>query len=520
MLVKCAKIVYNISITTTKEAFFVRKGIAFILALAMLLITFAAGAEGTYTMAGFDGDGANHDWNTNLFFQRMEEKTGVHFDFQQVTDYAEWLKVKASYASGETAMPDVLFKAGLSTQEMQEWLQQGKIIDLKPYLEQYAPNLWALLKANPEWEAAITMPTGEIPALPYINELQNNNAMWINKTWLDTLNLAVPTTAEELTQVLRAFKQGDPNLNSKRDETPLTFLSMWDLKFLGHAFGLVSNDYNIYVDENGQAQSTLTTDENRAFLTWLNRLWQEGLIDQNGFTTADSLRAISDQDAAMTYGVMLSPTPLTLIPSTALEQYELLMPMTYEGKQIYRDLNGDLVRGTFAISSTCANPAELVAWVDYLYTEEGCRLAQAGVEGVDYIVHDDGTWNWAEDLETVANTVLAQVTIAESGYMPGLSSVAFQQAYDDKSTARVVNALAELKTVSVEPCPQLWLTAEEQTRLAQLQLSVGTYAEKNMVWFVTGEKPLTDENWLEFCQTLENMGLQEMLDIFQSALGE
>lgn len=495
-----------------------RKAIASLLALMLLIMSLGAAAEGTYTMAGFDGDGSEHDWNTNLFFQRMEEKTGLHFEFQQVTDYDAWLQTKAAYASGEAAMPDVLFKASLTTQEMQEWLAEGKIIDLKPYLEEYAPNLTALLKEHPEWEKAITLPTGEIPALPYINELQNNNAMWINQQWLTNLKLETPTTAEELTEVLRAFKTKDPNMNGKNDEIPLTFLTMWDLKFLGHAFGLVANDYNVYLDESGTVQTTLTDERNRDFLTWLHQLWEEGLLYKSGFSSADSLRAITDSDAAITFGVMLAPTPLSLVPSDALDQYEVLLPMTYAGKQIYRDLNGDLARGTFAISSTCENPEKLVAWVDYLYSEEGCHLAQAGLEGVEYEWHEDGTWSWIDSVQTVANTVLAQSTIAEGGLMPGLSTVEFQQTYDDKQTAKAVNALLGLKELSVEPYPQVWLTAEEQTRLTEIQADMGRYAEQAMVWFVTGEVELNDDTWSNFCQTIQDKGLDEMLNIFQKAV--
>lgn len=495
-----------------------RKGIACLLAVAMLLITFGAAAESRYSMAGFDGDGANHDWTTNLFFQRMEEQTGISFDFYQVTDYDTWQAAKAAYANGTAAMPDVLFKAGLTTQEMQEWLAAGKIIDLKPYLEEYAPNLTALLKANPDWEAAITLPTGEIPALPYINEIQNNNAMWINRQWLENLKLEVPTTAQELTEVLRAFKTGDPNQNGNDDETPLTFLTMWDLKFLGHAFGLVGNDYNVYVDESGTVQTTLTSEANREFLTWLNQLWEEDLLDHNGFSSADALRAITDSDAPITFGVMLAPTPLSLVPSDALSQYDLLMPMTYQGQQTYRDLNGDLVRGAFAIGAGCENPAELVKWVDFLYSEEGSRLAQAGLEGVEYQTHGDGTWSWIADMTTVANTVLAESTIAEGGLMPGIASVEFQRSYDEDETARAINALLGLKAVSVEPYPQVWLTASQQARLAELQMSVGLYAERTMTWFVTGEKELNDGSWNEFCTTLNEKGLQELISILQNAL--
>ena len=494
-----------------------RKGIACLLALAMLLMTFGAAAEGLYTMAGFDGDGVDHDWDTNLFFQRMEEKTGVGFEFQQVTDYQTWLLTKAAYASGKMPLPDVLFKAGLNTQEMQAWLSAGKIIDLKPYLEQYAPNLTALLKANPDWEKAITLPSGEIPALPYINELQNNNAMWINTQWLENLKLEVPTTAEELTEVLRAFKAKDPNVNGDDDEKPVSFLTMWDLKFLGHAFGLVGNDYNAYVDETGTVQTTLTSEKNRAFLTWLHRLWEEDLLDHSGFSSADTLRAITDEEAPMTYGLLLAPTPLTLIPGTSIGQYDLLMPMTYEGKQIYRDLTGDIIRGTFAITSACKDPAALVSWVDYLYTEEGFILSEAGVADEEFYWNDDGTWLWDSASDSMISTVLADSTIRSGISMPGYSSIPFQQKIDDASTQFIVNSLLRLKGYDELPYPMVYLTEEQQSRVDELILNISRYAEYQMVWFVAGDVELNDENWQTFCKTVKELGMDEMVSIWQTA---
>lgn len=496
----------------------VRRCLAWLLTAMMLLIGTGAYAEGAYSMAGYDGDSTNHVWETNLFFQRMEERTGVTFTFDQHIDYEEWTKVKAAYLSGEREMPDVLFKAGLTGSETREMLDKGLIIDLKPYLEQYAPNLWKLLREHPEWEKAITLPGGEIAALPNINQLQNNNAMWINRTWLENLGLEVPATAQELTEVLRAFKTRDPNRNGKKDEIPLAFLGMWDLKFLAHAYGIVQNDYNVCLDGEGKVVTRLCSDENRAFLEWLHQLWEEGLMDRSGFATADTLRAITDSKADITFGVMLAPTPLSLVPSSALSQYDLLMPLYYEGRQVYRDLGGDVIRGAFAIGSGCESPETLLSWVDYLYTEEGCRLAQAGLEGVEYEMDEEGNWNWLEDGETVARTVLATATIAEGGSVPGLSSVEFQRTYDDKETHRAVEALLELKQVSVTPYPLVYLDGENQARLDALQADVGRYAEQAMVWFVTGDVPLNDDTWADFCQQLTDRGMDEIIAILQGAI--
>lgn len=40
--------------------------------LCLLVLAPAALAEGTFTMAGFDGESSTHDWNSNGFFTRMQ----------------------------------------------------------------------------------------------------------------------------------------------------------------------------------------------------------------------------------------------------------------------------------------------------------------------------------------------------------------------------------------------------------------------------------------------------------------
>ncbi len=131
-------------------------------ALAVSLPLGALAAD-TYRLAGFDGDDSNHVWSDNDFFTRMQARTGIAFEFDEYTDYDKWETAKqAMFSSGN--LPDVLFKAELSTREQIEYAQNGMLIDLKPVLAEYAPNLWALLEANPDWLASITLPDGKIVA--------------------------------------------------------------------------------------------------------------------------------------------------------------------------------------------------------------------------------------------------------------------------------------------------------------------------------------------------------------------
>jgi len=496
-----------------------RKFLAWLLT-AVMLLTLAVGAyaQEPLMLAGYDDESAGHDWESNGFFLKRQEMTGVSFIFSQYGNYEEWTAAKAAMLAGEAPLPDVLFKAHLTTREAMDWYEQGKLIDLRPLLEENAPNLWTLLQAHPEWEKAITLPGGAIVALPSINELQNNNAMWINKAWLDKLNLAVPTTAEELTEVLRAFHDSDPNYNGKQDEVPLTFIGMWDLKFLGHAFGIVTNDYGVRMNADGTVEEMLTSDNNRAFITWLRQLWAEGLLDENGFMSTDSLRQITDEDATIPYGMMFAATPLSVVPSASLKDFTTLMPLIYEGKQEYRDLTGDIVRGTFAITSACKDPAQMLQWVDFLYTEEGYRLAQAGTEGEHYIWNEDGTWTWLGDNQSVAMTILQEVTILEGGTMPGLCSIPFQMQYEEPMTSAAIDAMIAFKQYAVQPYPLVYLTQEQENRIAEIWAEIGYEAEYMMANFVTGDIELNDNTWNAFCQTLNEKGLPEMVAIWQEAV--
>ncbi len=498
-----------------------RKLISLMLTLVLLMMASGAYAETVFSIAGYDHEDTGHVWTENLFFQRMEEKTGIHVEPTQYLSDAAWQAAQEAMLNGTVELPDALFKADLTTQETQQWLEAGKIIDLKPYLEQYAPNLWALLQENPEWMEAVTLPTGEIAALPAIDELQFNNAMWINKTWLDKAKLSMPTTAEELTEVLRAFRDKDMNGNGKKnDEVPLTFSSLWDLRFLAHAFGINANDYYVSMDENGKVSELLTSDANRAFLTWLNQLWSEGLLDETGFSGVRDMSVNTDEDATIVYGVLIAPTPVELVPAASLKDYVLIDPLVCDGQQVYRDLTGDVIRGAFAITSACEDPAALLSWVDYLYTEEGFILSEAGMAGEEFSWNDDGTWLWDNTNDMMLNSVLPGATIRSGISMPGYASVAFQQKIDDTATRHVVDALLRLKAIDSMPYPMVYLTEAQQSRVDELIWNIGKYAEYQMVWFVAGDVELNDTTWQAFCDQVKALGVDEMVSIWQKAADE
>ncbi len=469
-----------------------------------------------FILAGYAGDDAQQDFGKNLFFQRMQERTGISFEFRQFTDYAAWSAEKTRLFAGEE-LPDALFGAELSPEETLAYYQSGKLIDLGPLLKENAPNLSALLDQNPAWRKAITLPGGAIAALPAINTLRSQNAMWINKVWLERLKLDMPTDTASLKAVLEAFKTGDPNYNSRSDEIPFTFIGPWDLKFLAHAFGLSANDYNMYVDGAGQAQFMPVSEKYREFIAWAKELYDLHLLDQDGFVTADALRKVTDEKAVVTYGAFFGPSPITFLPSKLGEEYVILPPLLYEGKQVYRSFLDSAARGTFAITSACKDPAALLQWVDYLYSEEGGKLALLGQENTEFAYNENGTWRWLYAAEELSNAITA-ATLRSSDIYPVLNPVDFQLKFEDAQTVQLLRYMKDLSEIATLPFPSYTLTKEQQEIIAPLQMEIGSYVDESLAKFVIGETELTDETWQNYLDTLDKMGLSSFVALWQQVL--
>ena len=97
------------------------------------------------------------------------------------------------------------------------------------------PGLSARLAEVPAVQQRITMPDGEIYYFPIVSagcfHCQYSTKMWVYKPWVDQLGLKwPPETPDEFADMLRAFRDGDPNGNGKQDEIPfLSATSGWNV---------------------------------------------------------------------------------------------------------------------------------------------------------------------------------------------------------------------------------------------------------------------------------------------------
>ena len=123
------------------------------------------------------------DWENNKFFIRMNELTGVDFDFQ-VFNYEMYGTKKPLALSNTSQMPDFFMKAMFDKTEIVKYGSQGLIIPLEDLIDEYMPNLKKLMDNDPKVAQLITAPDGHIYSLPTIGDKDTYNFVglpWINQ---------------------------------------------------------------------------------------------------------------------------------------------------------------------------------------------------------------------------------------------------------------------------------------------------------------------------------------------------
>src|SRR5690625_4743092 len=162
---------------------------------------------------------AESKWQDMNFFQAMEEKTNIQFEFNTPQAQGEDYEQKRDLVFASGPLPDVFFAADLPDRQIVENGGNGILIPLEDLIDEYAPNIKKALEENPDVEKSITSPDGHIYVVPRISTRlrMSFNGWHFNREWLEELDVEeLPETTDELYDLLSLFKDEYP------DKTPLS----------------------------------------------------------------------------------------------------------------------------------------------------------------------------------------------------------------------------------------------------------------------------------------------------------
>ncbi len=335
----------------------------------------------------------------NEFFAK---KMNVKLNYTLVGQAEVKQKLLLAYTSGN--LPDMMIgMAPYSIGEQWSYVKQGLLVQLDDYIKDYAPNVQRLLKQNAQAKYSITAEDGHYYSLPMLNEANRekvSQGLYINKTWLDTLKLSVPTSTNSLMKVLTAFKDNDPNGNGKKDEIPL-LLQAWNSTgilpgCLYGPFGLaVYGGWGEYsIDDNGKWRSNFTTQNYNTALTYYRTLYKNGLIDPDWFANGDEDVKAKLNTKAVTVGAFVADNAYAYMDAARADNY-VFVP-TFRDKSVEKacwSITGvEYCWGEwFTVTKACKYPEIAVRFADYFYSLEGTLTALQGPQGFNWGVKSDGT---------------------------------------------------------------------------------------------------------------------------------
>ena len=333
----------------------------------------------------------------NAYLQKIEADLGVRLNFEFVPSSEFAARLGTVFASGD--LPDLVVGAPSDYPIILQAVEQGAFVSLEdaglldalkdpsqfPGISQYPEIIWQNSAVN-----------GKVYGVP-TGAQQYQNGSFIRTDWLENLGLDIPTTAEELENVLVAFTTQDPDGNGVNDTfgACLSEGGTWT-PFL-EAFGVPSG---WKVQGDGTLLNSQVSDEMRAAVSYMHNLYEQGVFD-----TDFPALGVGDMYTQFIEG------RCGLLPQNLASGYDLqgaqlrelepdaevypIDPVVADGYERVTYLRPGF-NTTTQISVEYRNEPEkirdLLTIIDYFVREDTRDFVNFGFEGVNYTVNEDGSF--------------------------------------------------------------------------------------------------------------------------------
>jgi putative aldouronate transport system substrate-binding protein len=505
------------------------------------------------------------DWDNNLLTKAVEEQFNVEIEFFMLPSASSdfGTKVTLMATSDPDSMPDMIMGDGvLGSSQQLELGDAGVFQPIEDYVNDPAKTpFFNALPENIKAEmlAVMQQPDGHIygfadhTANP---STSNPEKMWINTAWIETLKLEVPTTTEELKNVLIAFKEGDPNGNKVQDE-----IGVYGRR-QGWGEDTIACLMNSFVEtswNNGKFNGGLAADQKtgtKVVAPFVTDGWKEGIKYLNDLYNNGVFAASSFTDDDTTYKATINQNPcivglVDMASNTWITEAEVRDQFTYflpvKGPEGYSWFPTRCSSFNTEVVFTCTGEQLdlCVAIQDAMYdhsTPESLGIVRMGrgEYGVD----------WTDDAKTLATTSNLYV---ESGLVDALTYAQLNKKPDQhnwnwggfgagapengvvwSTGANLYDGVYNIETATdawmvdflaavdsdkyvAKLLPVLNYTTDEIDELGDIRSNVVGYVNSFLAECTTGVQDV-EKNWDAYLKELDKMGLQTWLDMAQTVL--
>ncbi len=450
------------------------------------------------------------------YIQQLQEMTGVNLEFVEL-EFSTMSEMMGLYiASGDYAdlITSLSYTGGLNGA-----LNDDIIYDLTDDLEAYAPNYYYMIHSNPDQTNLFTVDGKVLAFMSPYDSFVNNQGLVIRSDWLEELNLEVPTTYDEMYEVLTAFQ------NAYGCTTPIYMNQQCTISGLTVGYDVASfaadgsaTDLPYYVD-NGQIKCSLIEDGYKEYLMEMNRWYEAGLFDSDfmsiqydPFSSYLDGQITTDQMGVWCTsgeGIDNYTVPITCVPALTLEEGGLdHITSTY----LTVDSEVDTV-----ISTNCENVELAMRFLDYFYSQDGIVMLNYGVEGETYEV-ENGTPVFTDlVVNNEYGLSVSNVMRAYCGYAVIPSPMLRYRTAEYNSD--LVNEAWDVWSSNLDGTMSLpenvSMTVEESEEAGYYATDILTYVVQMIPQFIMGA--VSFDEWDSYVENLKTMGIETCIALEQAA---
>lgn len=254
---------------------------------------------------GFTQDN-NHWWTL------YKDQLNLNVEFEWQVESNQYNR-RMNLAIGSGDIPDVL---SVSFIQLFSLIEADMIADLTDAYNNYAsPLTKEIMSIDPKALEGVTI-DGKIMAIPDVRGfLDRPTMLWIRTDWLKAVGMDAPKTVDEMLDVMRAFKDQDPDGNGEPDTYGLAvgdnpMGSNHGIGPMFSAFGAhqergPANGAPFFIEEDGKAVWVGETQGMKDALSTMNQMYDEGLLREDFYnmTTTMVKEDISTNKVGMAFGV-------------------------------------------------------------------------------------------------------------------------------------------------------------------------------------------------------------------------
>ena len=496
------------------------------------------------------------DYETNDYTKYLEEQTGYNLDFVLLSsDHAEAItQLTAMMAAGEK-LPDIIYGVNGLADLVHDWGNQGYLLDLTPYMNDKdgaTKVFWTRMKENFSesevnfWTAkSFDSIDGKYYTIPSVQVSGGDKlaAMaFINQQWLDKLNLKIPTNWDELVNVLRHFRDDDPNGNGKKDEIPMlggvgVYRADPITWLMNTMFYIDDNSMNgnhfFCADDSGKLFYPQITEQYREALKKIKVLVDEGLLSTSSWTIANKTEMLAAaagiDDTTARAGILIGHKTV-LFPTAGNAVVNQYVGFNNWGYWPLEDNNG---RNTLCISADCKNPNEAVALVMAMMSEESAIRARYGIEGRDWEFQKDengnekryqinaNTWSGADPQNITWCFLDGVICNFQTTKYAGLAKYEDPMTDANKLSKMYADYWKNYVAMSEKTSPKyvvhdLIFNAEEAEANGDIKTTLSTFIASSRAEFLNGTRNL-DSDWNKYVEQFNALGTAKYLENAQAA---